>query len=124
MFKFKSGDKVIVRSGKDKGREGTIAKVYPKKSKALILGINMYKKHVKKAVAADGKGGIYDIPRPIDLAKLSHVDPKTGKATRIGFDMKKDKKVRLAKKSSSDIDAVRIVAPKVGKKEASKKKTK
>lgn len=125
MYKFKTGDKVIVTSGKDKGREGVIAKLYPKKAKALLLGINMYKKHVKKQLAADGQGGIYDLPRPLDWSKLAHIDPKTGKATRIGFDMKKDKKVRLSKKSSADIDAVRVPTPKVGaKKDKKTKKTK
>src|SRR3989344_8137082 len=104
MMKFKTGDKVIVISGKDKGRGGTIAKIYPKKELVVIPGVNIYKKHVKKQAAADGKGGIYELPRPLHWSKVAHVDPKDNKATRVGFDIKKDKKVRISKKSGAEID--------------------
>jgi large subunit ribosomal protein L24 len=124
MLKFRTGDKVIVKSGKDKGREGTIAKIYPKEELVVIAGVNLYKKHVKKQMAADGKGGVYELPRPLHWSKVAHVDPKTGKATRIGFEVKNGKKVRLSKKSSIDIDApavAKAVAGKVGKKKTNKK---
>lgn len=108
MLKFKTGDKVVVTSGKDKGREGNIAKIYPKKELVVIPGVNIYKKHVKKQVAADGKGGVYELPRPMHWSKISLVDPKTGKATRVRFEMKKNKKVRVSKSSGLDIDAPSI----------------
>lgn len=124
MLKFKAGDKVKVIHGKDKGREGTIAQVYPKKELVVIPEVNMYKKHVKKQMARDGKGGVYALPRPLHWSKVAHIDPKTGKVTRIGFELKNGKKVRLSKKSGSDMDAVHIPTPKIGAKKESKKKTK
>jgi len=99
MLKFKTGDKVKVISGKDKGREGTIAKVYPKKEAVVIPGVNIYKKHVKKQLAADGKGGVYELPRPLHWSKVSHLDPKSGKTTRVRFQVKNGKKVRISSKS-------------------------
>ena len=101
MLKFTKGDKVIVRVGRDRGHEGVIERIFPKKGTALVPGVNVYKKHIKKQIARDGKGGIYEIPRPIAFSKLSLVDPKTNKATRIGFKLEGDKKVRVAKKSKS-----------------------
>ncbi len=117
MLKFKTGDKVIVISGKDKGREGTIAKMYPKKEKVVIPGVNIYKKHIKKQVAADGKGGVYELPRAMHWSKVALIDPKSGKPTRVRFETKKDKKVRVSKKSGLDMDAsavTKAVASKVG----------
>ena len=120
MLKFRTGDKVVVTSGKDKGREGTIAKIYPKEELVIIPGVNIYKKHVKKQVAKDGKGGVYELPRPLHWSKVAHLDPKTGKATRIGFELKNGKKIRLSKKSGADVDAIRVPTPKVGKKKNKK----
>lgn len=104
MLKFTKGDKIIVRTGKDRGREGVIEKVFPKKGTALVPGINVYKKHVKKEIARDGKGGVYEIPRPISLSKISLMDPKTNKTTRVGFRIEGDKKVRVAKKSKTILE--------------------
>lgn len=103
MKKYQKGDQVVVLSGKDKGRTGIIELIYPKRGSAIIPGINMYKKHVKKSVAQDGKGGIYEIPKPIHLSKLAHIDPKTKKPTRVRFETKKGKKVRLSAKSGKEI---------------------
>lgn len=111
MLKFKVGDKVQVIRGKDKGRKGEIEKIFPKKGTALVPGVNLYKKHVKKNLDPQGKGGIFEIPRPIDLSKLMVLDPKTGKPTRVGFEVKGGKKLRIAKKSGELLD----------KKEGSKK---
>lgn len=104
MLKYKAGDKVKVLQGKDKGREGVILKIDHKKSTALVEGINMYKKHVKAQVARDGKGGIYEIPRPIQLSKLAVIDPKTKKPAKIGFKVEGKKKVRINKKTKKVID--------------------
>ena len=99
MLKYRIGDQVRVLSGKDKGREGKIEKIFPKKGTAIVAGVNVYKKHVKKSVARDGKGGIYDLNRPIRLSKLAVIDPKSNKKTRIGFKEEGGKKYRVAKKS-------------------------
>jgi len=104
MLKYKVGDKVVVISGKDKGREGSIERIYPKKGVAIVSDVNIYKKHVKKALARDGKGGIYEIPRPIDLSKLMVVDSKSSKPTRIGFKVEGGKKLRISKKSGLIVD--------------------
>ena len=105
MLKYKVGDTVKILSGKDRGREGKIERIFPKKGTALIPETNIYKKHVKKALARDGKGGIYEIPRPIRLSKLAVIDPATKKPTRIGFKVQGGKKLRIAKKSNKLLDA-------------------
>ena len=102
MLKIKTGDKVKIRSGKDKGREGKVEKIFPKKKTALIPEINIYKKHVKGSQGQ--KGGIFDIPRPMSFSKLAVVCPKCGKAARVGFNILAGKKVRICKKCNKNID--------------------
>jgi len=102
MIKFKKGDNVKITSGKDKGREGKIESIFPEASKVLIPGINMYKKHVKGY--GEQKGGIYDLPRPVDFAKITLLCPKCKKSTRIGFKFVDDQKVRICKKCKKEID--------------------
>lgn len=104
MLKYKVNDEVVVTAGKDKGKKGNIVKVYPKKSKVLVEGVNLYKKHVKGSQQENQKGGIYDIPRPLHFSKVALIDPKTNKPTRVGFKLVKGKKVRIAKKSGVSID--------------------
>lgn len=103
-LKLKIGDKIKVRVGKDKGREGKIEKIFPKRLKAVIPTLNIYKKHVKGTQGQ--KGGIYEIPRPIDLSKLSLICPKCGKESRVGFKISADKKVRVCKKCGKNIDSI------------------
>jgi len=100
-IRLRVGDEVIVLLGKDKGRKGKISKVYIKKGTVLLPELNVYKKHVKKATAKDGKGGIYDVPRPIAASKVALVCPKCKKQTRIGLD--KEKK-RVCRKCGKKID--------------------
>lgn len=107
MLKFKTGDTVKVLRGKDKGKEGVILKVFPKKGVALVENINMYKKHIKAQAARDNKGGVYDIPRPITLSKLAVVDLKTKKAARVGFRFEGDKKVRINLKTKKVIEKIK-----------------
>lgn len=102
MLKYKTGDQVKVTSGKDKGREGKIEKIFPKKLRVLIPGINLYKKHVKGARGQ--KGGIYDVPRPLPFANVSIVCPKCKKQTRIGFRVLEKEKARVCKKCGREID--------------------
>jgi len=101
-MKIKKGDKIRVMAGKDKGREGKVEKVYKKSNKILIPNINVYKRHVKKNDKMP-QGGIVDVPRPLDVAKIMLICPKCGKTARIGFRVEKNKKFRVCKKCESKI---------------------
>ena len=100
---FKTGDKVRVISGKDKGKEGKITLVLRKENRVVIEGVNIVKKHVK----GNGQtpGSITDVEAPINASNVMILDPKTNKPTRIGHSINKDgKKIRIAKKSNSSLD--------------------
>ena len=101
--KLRKGDKVIVLAGKDKSKEGTITSVDPKSGKAVVEGVNMAIRHTRQTQNA--QGGRLPKALPIQLSNLALVDPKEGGATRVGFRMEGDKKVRFAKKSGEVIDA-------------------
>ena len=101
--KIKKGDTVVVRSGKDKGRTGTVMQVLPKDDKVLVQGINVAARH-RKPTQANPQGGIDRREAPLHISKVSVADPKTGKATRVRFETKGDKKVRVAVKSGETID--------------------
>ena len=92
--KLRKGDKVIVLAGKDKGKTGEISSVDPKSRKAVVDGINIAIRHVKQSQTT--QGGRTPKAMPVDLSNLAIVD-KNGKATRVGFRMEGDKKVRFAK---------------------------
>jgi large subunit ribosomal protein L24 len=92
--KLKKGDKVIVLTGKDKGKQGEIAQVMPKDNKAVVDGVNMAIRHTKQS--ANSQGGRIAKAMPIDLSNLAIVD-KNGKPTRVGFRMEGETKVRFAK---------------------------
>ena len=97
--KLRKGDKVIVLAGKDKGKQGTISTVDPKAGKAVVDGINMAVRHTRQS--QNSQGGRLPKAMPIDLSNLAFLD-KNGKATRVGFKMDGDKKVRFAK-STGDV---------------------
>lgn len=101
-MKIKAGDKVIINTGKDRGKEGTVLEAFPREGKVVLDGLNMVKKFVK---AGSGKqGGIIDVPAKMDVSNVSYIDPKTKKATRVGYQVDaKGNKTRLAKKSGSAI---------------------
>lgn len=101
MLKFKIGDSVKITAGKDKGREGKIEKILVDAKKALIPGINLYKKHVKGF--GDVKGGIYDIPRALNFGKIALICPKCKKVTRVGLKFAGEEKVRICKKCGKEI---------------------
>ncbi|MBO9603264.1 MAG: 50S ribosomal protein L24 [Novosphingobium sp.] len=101
--KIKKGDTVVVRSGKDKGRTGTVMQVLPKDDKVLVQGVNVAARH-RKPTQANPQGGIDRREAPLHISKVSVADPKTGKATRVRFETKGDKKVRVAVKSGETID--------------------
>ena len=92
--KIKKGDKVVVLAGKDKGKQGEITAVFPKENKAVVDGVNIAIRHQRQTQTA--QGGRVAKAMPIDLSNLSLMD-KNGKATRVGFRMEGDKKVRFAK---------------------------
>jgi large subunit ribosomal protein L24 len=100
--KLKKGDKVIVLTGKDKGREGQIETIMTKEGKAVVTGINTAIRHTRQS--QNTQGGRVPVDMPIQLSNLALVDPKEGGATRVGFKMDGDKKVRYAKKSGEVID--------------------
>ena len=102
--KIKKGDKVVLLSGRDKGRSGEVVKVNPTEGRALVRGVNMVRRHQKQSQTQEG--GIISIEAPIDLSNLSLIDPKDGKPTRVGFKILEDgRKVRFAKRSGDLIDA-------------------
>ncbi|MEM6489883.1 MAG: 50S ribosomal protein L24 [Pseudomonadota bacterium] len=101
--KLKKGDRVIVLTGRDKGKEGEITQVMPKDGRALVAGVNMVTRHTKQT--AQSQGGRVQKEAPIQLSNLALKDPKTGEATRVGFLIREDgSKVRVAKKSGEVID--------------------
>jgi large subunit ribosomal protein L24 len=102
-LKLKKGDKVIVITGKDKGKTGEITKVLVKENKVIVSGINMVKRHTKPS--QENAGGIVSKEMPIHISNVAFVDPKTSKPTRLGVKVDKDgRKVRVAKKSGEVVD--------------------
>jgi large subunit ribosomal protein L24 len=101
--KIKKGDRVIVTTGRDKGKKGEVLKVFPTESRALVSGVNVVKRHQRQTQTQ--QGGIMSKESTIHLSNLAHVDPKSGAASRVGFKILKDgRKVRIAKKSGEVID--------------------
>lgn len=97
---LKTGDKVIVIAGRDKGKKGTIQKVDPKSNRVVVDNVNVRKKH-QKPTQANPEGSIVEIYAPINASNVMLEDPKTHKPTRIGYKVEKGKKVRFAKKSGT-----------------------
>ncbi|HEY2008632.1 MAG TPA: 50S ribosomal protein L24 [Rhizomicrobium sp.] len=100
---IRKGDKVVVISGSDKGKQGSVLKVFPKENRALVQGVNVVKRHQRQTQTQ--QAGIVTKEAPIHLSNIAHADPKTGKATRIGLKTLGDgRRVRFAKKSGEVID--------------------
>ncbi|MDF0727567.1 50S ribosomal protein L24 [Cytobacillus sp. S13-E01] len=99
----KKGDKVQVISGKDKGKQGVILEAFPKKSRVLVEGVNIVKKHSKPS-QANPQGGIISQEAPIHVSNVMPLDPKTSTPTRVGYSVVEGKKVRVAKKSGELLD--------------------
>lgn len=101
-LKIKTGDEVIIITGKNKGKKGKVLKIFPKENKAIVAGVNMVKKHTKASQL--NEGGIIQKEMPIHVSNIAHIDPKSGSATKVGFKFLKDgSKVRVAKKSGEVI---------------------
>ncbi len=99
---IKKGDQVIVITGRDKGKTGEVISVMPKDHKLVVRGINLVKRHTKPT--QENAGGIVSKEHAIDVSNVALIDPKSGKATRVGIKIEKDgQKVRIAKKSGEVI---------------------
>ena len=104
--KIRKGDKVVVLTGRDKGRSGEVIEVRPSEGRAVVRGIHMVKRHQKQS--ASQEGGIISKEGAVHLSNLALADPKDGKPTRVGFKFMGEgrdrKKVRIAKRSGVEID--------------------
>jgi large subunit ribosomal protein L24 len=100
--KIKKGDRVVLLTGKDKGKQGSVLRVFPKDERVLVEGVNMVKRHTKPS-QADPQGGIRNKEAPIHVSNVAVVD-SAGTATRVGFRMEGDKKVRFAKTTGEVIN--------------------
>lgn len=99
----KKGDKVKVLSGKDRGKEGVVLEAYPKSERVLVEGINMIQKHAKPS-QENPQGGILNIEAAIHVSNVMPIDPKSGEPTRVGYEERDGKKVRIAKRSGEPLD--------------------
>jgi large subunit ribosomal protein L24 len=101
--KIKKGDKVVVLTGRSKGRTGEVIEVRPSENRALVRGVNIVRRHQRQT--ASQEGGVISKEAPIDLSNIALADPRDGKPTRVGFKVLDDgRKVRFAKRSGEQID--------------------
>jgi large subunit ribosomal protein L24 len=102
--KVKKGDRVVVLTGRDKGKKGEVLKVIPSEHRVVVAGVAMVKRHVKASMR-NPQGSVDMREAAIDVSNVAHIDPKDGKPTRVGFKMLEDgRKVRFAKRSGEVID--------------------
>jgi large subunit ribosomal protein L24 len=102
-LKIRKGDRVVVLTGKDKGKQGNVLKVFPSDNRALVQGVNVARRHQRQTAAQ--QGGIIAKELSIHISNLAHIDPKDGKPTRIGYKFLSDgKRVRVAKRSGEEIN--------------------
>ena len=103
-IRFKKGDKVIVRTGRSKGKTGEVLKVFPRRNRAIVQGVNLIKRHTRPTQT--NAGGIIEQESTIDISNLSHLDPKDNQPTRVGYKHLDDgRKVRFARRSGEIIDS-------------------
>jgi large subunit ribosomal protein L24 len=102
-YKIRKGDKVIVRTGKEKGKSGQVLRVLRDEARVLVQGVNMVKRHTRPS--AGNPGGIVEKEAPLHISNVAHVDPTSGKPTRVGFKiLDGGRKVRVARRSGETID--------------------
>jgi large subunit ribosomal protein L24 len=103
-LKIKKGDKVVVITGKDKGKTGEVLRVLPKDSRLVVQGVNMVKRHTRPAMGQPG--GIVEKESTIHISNVAHIDPKSNKPTRVGYkELGDGRKVRVARRSGEVLDA-------------------
>jgi len=102
-FKIRKGDQVIVTTGRDKGKRGEVLRVLRAESRVLVQGVNMVKRHQRPSAASPG--GIVEKEAPVHISNVAHIDPSTGRPTRVGFKtVEGGRKVRVARRSGEVID--------------------
>ena len=101
-LKLRKGDRVVVLSGKDKGKEGVVQTALPSEGKVIVEGINTAKRHQKSRTATE-PGGIIDKDMPIQVSNVAVISPKDGKPTRVGFKTVDGKKIRICKRTGEEI---------------------
>lgn len=102
-MRIKTGDTVVVISGKDKGSQGVVKQALPKIDKVVVEGVNIVKKH-ERPTQANPNGGIIEVEAPIHVSNVQLIDPKTGKKTRVSVEERDGKRVRVARKSGEALD--------------------
>ena len=102
-LKIKKGDRVVVLSGKDKGKHGEVTKSLPKEDKVVVAGVNVITRH-KKPSQTNPQGGLERSEAPLHVSKVALEDPKTGRPTRVRFETRDGKKVRVAARSGETIN--------------------
>ena len=101
-FKIKKGDQVIVTTGRDKGRRGEVLEVLRSESRVVVQGCNVVKRHTSPTQTT--AGGIISKEMPLHISNVAHIDPDSGTATRVGYEVKDGKKVRIARRSGKALD--------------------
>ena len=101
-FKIKKGDQVVVNTGRDKGRRGEVIEVQRTENRVLVQGCNIVKRHTRPTQT--NPGGIINKEAPLHISNVSLIDPDSGKATRVGYEVKDGKKIRVARASGKALD--------------------
>ena len=101
-FKIKKGDQVVVNTGRDKGRRGEVIEVQRTENRVLVQGCNIVKRHTRPTQT--NPGGIINKEVPLHISNVSLIDPDSGKATRVGYEVKDGKKIRIARASGKALD--------------------
>jgi large subunit ribosomal protein L24 len=101
-FKIKKGDEVVVTTGRDKGRRGEVIEVRRSENRVLVQGCNIVKRHTR--ATQTNPGGIVNKEAPLHISNVSLIDPDSGKATRVGYEVKDGKKIRIARRSGKALD--------------------
>jgi large subunit ribosomal protein L24 len=104
--RIRKGDQVMVISGKDRGKTGTVLAVMPKKERVTVEGLNMIKRHQRPTQTASGQrgGGVIEREGAIHMSNVMLIDPKDGKPTRVGVAVEDGKRLRVAKRSGAHLD--------------------
>jgi large subunit ribosomal protein L24 len=104
--RIRKGDQVMIISGKDRGKTGTILAVMPKKERVTVEGLNMIKRHQRPTQTAAGArgGGVIEREGPVHISNVMLVDPKDGKPTRVGIEIEDGKRLRVSKRSGARLD--------------------
>lgn len=100
-FKIKKGDRVVVITGREKGKSGEVTEIMRSENRVIVQGVNMVTKHVR--ASQTGPGGIEQKEAPLHISNVAHIDPETSKHTRVGFDVKDGVKTRIARRSGKAI---------------------